>query len=131
MQNLCNRNINLVRNIIFSDEATFSLNSIINRQNCWYWATKNPHWMMEAHNQHPETLNVWCGIVRERVRVIDPYIFEQYLTGQRYLEFLQFELIPALVILFPNPLEPDSPDEDLVFEQDGAPPHYAASVPFA
>lgn len=126
MQNMCNLDNNLVKNIIFSDEATFYLNGNVNRQNCRYWATENPHWMIEVHSQYPKKINVWCGIVRERV--IGPFFFEQSLTGQVYLEFLQLELIPALVALFPNPLDPDSPDEELIFQQDGAPSHYAATV---
>lgn len=126
MQNLCNRDYNLVKNIIFSDEATFCLNGTVNRQNCRYWAIENPHWMMESHSQHPQKLNVWCGIVKERV--IGPYFFDGTLNGERYLEFLRFELIPALVALFPSHLDPDSFDEELVFQQDGAPAHYAARV---
>lgn len=126
LQNMCNLNNNLVTNIIFSDEATFCLNGSVNRQNCRYWATENPHWMMEVTTQYPQKLNVWCGIVRGRV--IGPFFFEQTLTGQVYLDFLQFELVPALLALIPNPLNPDYPDEELIFQQDGAPPHYAANV---
>lgn len=126
MQNMCNLNNNLVKNIIFTDEATFCLSGNVNRQNCRYWAKENPHWMMEVHSQYPQKINVWCGIVRGRV--IGPFFFEQSLTAQVYLEFLQLELIPALMALFPDPLVPDSPDEELMFQQDGAPPHYAATV---
>ena len=126
LQNMCNININLVKNIIFSDEATSCLNGSVNRQNCRYWATENPHWMVEVNTQYPQKLNMWCGIVRGRV--IGPFFFEQTLTGQVYFDFLQFELVPALLALFPHPLDPDYPDEELIFQQDGAPPHYAATV---
>ncbi|KAJ8944486.1 hypothetical protein NQ318_011743 [Aromia moschata] len=34
--------------IVFSDEATFTLNGHVNRQNWRYWAEENPHWMREA-----------------------------------------------------------------------------------
>lgn len=31
------------KRILWSDEATFKQNSHINRHNCVYWATENPH----------------------------------------------------------------------------------------
>ncbi|KAJ8947291.1 hypothetical protein NQ318_014188 [Aromia moschata] len=36
--------------------------------------------------------------------------------------------MPVLCHLFPNPLNPNLTDERLWFQQDGAPPHYAAIV---
>lgn len=36
--------------------------------------------------------------------------------------------MPVLRHLFPNPLDPNLTDERLWFQQDGAPPHYAAIV---
>lgn len=126
LQNICNQDQNAVKRIIYSDEATFCLNGIVNRQNCRYWATINPHWMVEAHTQHPQKLNVWCGLVGDTI--LGPYFFEGTLNGEMYLEFLQFELLPALIALFPDRQEPDLPDRQLFFQQDGAPPHYAAPV---
>ncbi|KAJ8934061.1 hypothetical protein NQ318_005111, partial [Aromia moschata] len=43
--------------------STFTLNGTVNRQNCRYWADVNPHWVMEAHTQYPQKVNVWAGIV--------------------------------------------------------------------
>jgi predicted DNA-binding protein YlxM (UPF0122 family) len=126
MQQLCNNDNNFVKRIIFSDEATFVLNGHVNRQNCRYWATENPRWMMEYHTQNPQKINVWCGIVDGRI--LGPYFFDEILTGERYLHFLRDDLIPALIALYPNPEEPDLPRNDLFFQQDGAPPHYAAPV---
>lgn len=125
MQQLCNGDDNFVK-IFFSDEATFALNGHVNRQNCRYWATENPHWFTEFHTQNPQKLNVWCGIVDGRV--IGPYFFEETLNGAIYLDFLQNDLIPALITLFPDLEEPDIHQRDLFFQQDGAPPHYALPV---
>lgn len=126
MQQLCNGNHNFVKRIIFSDEATFTLNGSVNRQNCRYWATENPHWFTEYHTQKPQKVNVWCGILDGRV--LGPYFFEETLTGERYLDFLQNDLIPTLITLYPDLEEPDIHHRDLFFQQDGAPPHYALPV---
>ena len=69
---------------------------------------------------------MWADIVENRI--LGPYFFEGTLNGERYLDFLQFELIPALAVLFPNPQDPDIPHNDIWFQQDGAPPHFAMAV---
>jgi hypothetical protein len=38
------------------------------------------------------------------------------------------DLMPALAGLFPNPLDPDLPDERIWYQQDGTPPHYTVIV---
>jgi hypothetical protein len=38
-------NPNFVRNICFSDEATFFVNGEVNRHNMRYWSQDNPHWI--------------------------------------------------------------------------------------
>ncbi|KAJ8946630.1 hypothetical protein NQ318_007235 [Aromia moschata] len=50
--------------IVFSDEATFTLNGHVNRQN---WTEENPHWMRELHTQRPQKTNVWAGIIQARI----------------------------------------------------------------
>lgn len=112
--------------LIFSDEATFCLNGEMNRQNCRYWATENPHWMQESHTQNPQKLNVWAGFTRGHI--LGPYFFDGSLNGDMYLDFLRFELIPALAILFPNNENPDLPSFNVWYQQDGAPPHYSLVV---
>lgn len=112
-------------NILFSDESTFTLNGEVNRQNCRYWAEENPHWMREGHTQWPQKVNVWAGIIRDRV--IGPIFFEQNLNGARYLEFLEEELVPNLAVMFPD-VEADVPNRNIWFQQDGAPPHFVRPV---
>lgn len=79
-----------------------------------YWASENPHWMRTVPNQHPWSVNVWCGIIGDRV--IGPHFFERHLNGEMYTDFLRNEL-PLLLNQNINP--------DMWFQQDGAPPHYA------
>ncbi|KAJ8961901.1 hypothetical protein NQ318_021519 [Aromia moschata] len=57
-----------------------------------------------------------------------PYKVQLKLTGERYLEYLQNDLVPALAVIFSNENDPDIPDNTLWFQQDEAPPHYARSV---
>lgn len=126
MQELCNRNPLFINQILFSDEATFSLHGTVNRQNYRYWSQENPHWMTDTHTQYPQKVNVWAGIINDRI--IGPFFFEENLTGQRYLTFLRNQLIPVLTNIFPNANNPNLPNDNIWFQQDGAPPHYAREV---
>lgn len=126
MQNICNDDGNFARNILFTDEASFCLNGTVNRHNCRYWSTENPHWMQEAHTQHPQKLNVWAGILRNRI--LGPFFFEDTLNGEGYLDFLEYQLVPALATLYPDYDDQDTPERTIWLQQDGAPPHYARPV---
>lgn len=101
MMEFCNNFPNIINTIVFSDEATFSLNGTINRHNCRYWARENPHWMREHHTQFPHKINVWAGILGQQI--IGPFILVENLTGPRYLQLLRNNVIPALVAVAPNP----------------------------
>lgn len=72
--------------IVFTDEACFSLNGQVNRQNSRYWSDKNPHWAQECHTQNPQKINVWAGIVG--YKVVGLFIIEGNLNGARYLDLL-------------------------------------------
>ncbi|KAJ8911713.1 hypothetical protein NQ315_013175 [Exocentrus adspersus] len=100
------------RDILFSDDATFYLKGVDNRHNYRFWSQENPHWTCESHTQHPQKVNVWA----------------ENLTAVHYLDFLTFDLIPALVMIFPNEIDPDIPNERIWFHQDGAPPHFGIDV---
>lgn len=119
LMDICNNDRNFIQNLIFSDEATFYLNGMVNRHNCRYWSTENPRWVEEAHTQYPEKLNVWAGIFNNRV--IGPFFIDGSLTGQKYLDLLQNDIIPAIMINGQVPL-------NVWFQQDGAPPHYDRNV---
>ena len=112
--------------ILFTDECTFALNGEVNKQNCRYWSTENPHWMRETHTQRPQKVNVWAGIIGDQV--IGPIYLPANLNGTIYLNFLQEEVMPALTALFPHQAEADLHDDRIWFQQDGAPPHYAQNV---
>ena len=47
--------------LVWSDEASFKLNGIVNRHNCVYWSTDNPHITMEQAVNLPSVMVVICG----------------------------------------------------------------------
>jgi len=82
----------------------------------------NPHTTIEQNFQQRFSINVWCGIVHDQL--IGPFIFQERLTGQTYLQFLEEEL--------PTLLEdvPLATRRQLCFQHDGAPrpPHFSNAV---
>lgn len=74
------------------------------------------------HTQHLEKLNdVWAGIVDNKV--LGPFLFEEALTEERYLEFLF-----VLVEILPNENGPDLSNNIIWFQQDGATTHLVDRV---
>jgi hypothetical protein len=110
----------LLNHILWTDEARFISNGVPNRKNTHFWADENPHWKKEIQNQGHFGVNVWCGIVGRYL--IGPYFFEQNLTGQIYLEFLQNDLA---LLLEDIPLQIR---RNLWLQQDGAAAHNARIV---
>lgn len=99
--------------VCFSDEATFHVSGKVNRHNCRIWGSENPRVVIEHQRDSPKR-NVWCGIMRDRI--IGPYFFaEKTVTANTYLDMLQLYAVPQL---------PDG----AIFQQDGAPPHFANMV---
>lgn len=124
--NKLERDAHFHKNILFTDEATFCLNGTINKQNTRYWSSQNPHWYLEGHTQYQQKVNVWVGMIGSQI--LGPYFFEGSLTANIYLDFLRFELVPALAELFPNEVDPDIPHNRIWLQQDGAPPHFGINV---
>ena len=112
------QNPDLLRLVIWSDEAMFKLNGHVNRHNSVYWSSTNPHRNMEISQQGPGAM-VWRGILDDRI--IGPFFIEDgTITGQRYLKLLEEEMWPAIA---------NHPRvSQLFFQQDGAQPHYARVV---
>lgn len=104
--------------IVWSDEATFKLNGSINRHNCTYWAAVNPHVTVEQHLNLPG-VTVWCGI--SALGLIGPFFFNETVTGHRYLALLRESVGPRIEEMFGD-------DDEIYFQQDGAPPHYHCDV---
>lgn len=108
------------RFVMFSDESTFNNRGQTIRWNFRYWSDQNPHWVRQIDHQHRWSLNVWCGIVNGQI--IGPYFFEGNVNAARYLDFLQNEL-PVLL----EDLDFGT-RQQMWFQQDGAPAHWACVV---
>ncbi len=103
--------------IIFSDEAIFQLDGKVNKQNCRIWATENPHAIQEIPLHSPKVM-VWAALWSGGM--IGPFFFQDNVTGESYLEMLETFFFPQIAYL---------PERDeLIFMQDGAPPHFSKAV---
>lgn len=102
-------------NIMFTDEASFKLNGTVNRHNCVYYANENPHMTFEKSVNSPGVM-VWAGICP--TKIIGPYFFDKTVTGESYLEMLNTYAIPHMRQM----------DNNLWWQQDGAPPHFSRIV---
>lgn len=107
--------------IVFSDEAQFKLNGLVNRHNSVYYDTINPHISYEKQMNQPGVL-VWAGL--SSFGLFGPYFFEKTENGQSYLEMLKNYFIPGLKLVHGDRLH----NSEIYFQHDGAPAHYAQAV---
>jgi len=73
-------------NVLFTDECSFRNTGHVNLHNAHYWAVENPSWMQTVNHQGRWSVNVWCGVLGDRV--IGPHFFDgkigfclQYMIG--------------------------------------------------
>lgn len=102
--------------IIYSDECHILLAGGVNKQNYRIWGSQRPQEVYQAPQSAP-SLMVWCAISKKGF--IGPYFFENgNVTGASYRSMLRYFFFPKLR---------DYP-ADYIFQQDGAPPHFALPV---
>lgn len=106
--------------ILFSDESRFTNLGMFNRNNTRYWATENHHLVREGRFQERFGINVWLGVLG--TRIIGPIFFEEHLTADQYLDFLQNHIENILENL------PVRQYAQIFYQQDGAPAHTARIV---
>lgn len=114
------QNNNFTRHILFTDEAGFTRSGITNFHNEHVYADENPHAIKVTHHQHEFRINVWAGIIDNRI--IGPVVLPNHLNGANYLEHLQVTL-PELLDDLPLDLR-----QNMWFMHDGAPPHFSVNV---
>lgn len=114
------RNPNFISEVLFTDEAGFTRDGIINCHNLHIWNDENPHAVVQTKHQERFIINVWMGLVGNYL--VGPYIIDGTLNGQKYLEFLQEHLNPLLEEV---PLDTRN---NMWLMHDGAPPHFSRNV---
>jgi hypothetical protein len=102
---------------IFSDEAWFTLEESVNKQNDRSWLSSRPQEEIERH-LHSEKVMVWCAISVNRV--FGPFFFDTTVNAANYLEMLKNFFWPKLLRT--------QEYKKYFFQQDGAPAHAATVV---
>lgn len=108
------------RNILWTDECTFTRRGLFNQHNRHMWAHENPFLMEEDSFQHRFSLNVWAGIIGSHV--LGP-VFLPRLNGETYLRFLTVTLAELLF----NDV-PLASTRHMYYQHDGAPAHFQLNV---
>ena len=62
--------LNLLKNILWSDEAAFHIGGFVNRHNCHYWAGEDPRVTSEKQQNRPK-ITIWYGMTSDRI--VGPY----------------------------------------------------------
>lgn len=115
-----NEDNNFFNKILWSDESSFSTAGVFNRKNTHYWAPVNPNLIRPIQFSGRRTIKVWCGILNGKI--LGPLFYDQNLTGARYLEMIQNFINELPQNVYNIDLN------DIVWQQDGAPPHNVAAV---
>lgn len=117
------RDPDFLKKVCFSDESTFHLTGYVNRHNCRYWCEVNPNEYREAHTQRPKKRNVWAGILGDEI--IGPFFIDGNLDSAKYVLLLHHQIVPAMRA---SAARQNIDWNDVIFQQDGAPAHFARIV---
>jgi len=71
--------------ILFTDEASFTWDSINNSRNSHMWSHDNPHETSVTKLQKRFSVNVWCSLLGNKLT--GPFVFDNNLTGNIYEVF--------------------------------------------
>lgn len=109
--------------IWFSDEAHFTLDGHVNKQNMRFWGTSKPDFYAERP-LHSSKITVWAAL--SSTGIIGPFFYEEdgettTVTSQRYLTILKTKFLPKLRRRYVEM-------NNVWFQQDGATPHTAKIV---
>ncbi|GFV83983.1 DUF4817 domain-containing protein [Trichonephila clavipes] len=116
-----------VFNILWTDEAHFSLHGDVNNHNCRIWVTSNPREYTQKPLNSPK-VTAWCGFTGSFI--IGPFFFEmqcpvngwmtETVNAQRYLMLLRETVVPCVI--------QRGQISNVTFMQDGATSHTANPV---
>lgn len=106
-----------LKHVLWSDEAYFSLDGLVNRHNCVIWSYENPKAVI-PRKLHPEKICVWMGFSSDYK--LEPYFFQSTVDQQQYSDMIRDHLIPYL--------QANQKMDSVIFQHDGAPPHFSRTV---
>ncbi|XP_054279103.1 uncharacterized protein LOC128997489 [Macrosteles quadrilineatus] len=109
-----------IKFILFTDEAQFTRNGINNSKNVHIWAEDNPHATVETNFQQRFSVNVWCGLLNDKL--VGPHILDGAQNGVSYLHFLNNTLPELLEDVAIQSMA------RMFYQHDGAPPHRSRAV---
>jgi hypothetical protein len=109
-----------VPNILFTDEAGFTRDGIVNFHNTHVWVDDNPHTTVASRRQHRFSINVWEGIIGDELP--GPVVLANRLTGAIYHGFM----VNGLPVLLEH--VPLHHRQDMWLMHDGVPPHFLRIV---
>jgi hypothetical protein len=72
--------------VLFSNQAGFGRESLINFHNHHEWAENSPRGILQSRHKQQFSINVWAGIVGDYL--VGPYILPCQLTGKHYRDVL-------------------------------------------
>jgi hypothetical protein len=111
-----------LENLIFSDEATFYLDGLVNRHNCRIWGSSPPQEHL-CQSQSSPKVNVWIALSSKAL--CGPFFFPNpTINGEDYFKMLDEYFVPMLK----SQGRAERDFKMAFFQQDGAPPHYAKKV---
>lgn len=118
--NVLERDPTFTKKVLWQDEAIFSRSGYFNQHNMHFYSVENPHVNHESSHQHRFSVNVWAGIIGNRL--LGPVFLPNRLNGEGFLDFLSNTLEDMLDDL------PLAERRDMWLQLDGAPPHFHAGV---
>ena len=114
-------------NLVIGDEATFSMNGVVNSQNVRHYAPKGNAPVFNFNRKDSrEKPTVWGAVCGNGV-LLGPYFFEGNVDGDAYLQMLRQYALPFLAVHFQNQYE-NGVFRNLWWVQDGAPAHRRLDV---
>jgi len=84
-----NSKSDMIRNILFTDGAYFTLDEVNNTRNSHLWDRDNPLGTVASNYQHHFSVNVWCGVIGDQLTGL--YIFPRRLAGDIYATLCTLE----------------------------------------
>ncbi|KAL4494420.1 hypothetical protein ABPG72_019830 [Tetrahymena utriculariae] len=103
-----------IQNIVFSDEASFGLDGSVNLHNAYYYSYNNPHQTISKSMKSP-AITYWA-MLSYNDGLVNYVYCENTVNTAIYCDILNETVVPYFK---------KKGNEQLFFQQDGAPPHFS------